>query len=51
MNLGKEEFKINIHDRICQMVIAKVEQAIIYETNGLSETARGEGGFGSTGIK
>lgn len=51
MNLGKEEFRIAIGDRIAQMVIAKAEQAKILESNELSDTQRGEGGFGSTGIK
>lgn len=51
MNLGKEEFRIAIGDRIAQMVIAKAEQAKILESKELSDTQRGEGGFGSTGIK
>ena len=38
-------------DRIAQMVIARVAQAILVEDNELSETARGAGGFGSTGTK
>ena len=36
--------------RIAQMVIAKYEQAQIVEVESLDETARGEGGFGSTGV-
>lgn len=51
MNLGKEEFKIVKGDRIAQLIIAKVEQAIIKESDELSNTDRGIGGFGSTGMK
>ena len=38
-------------ERICQMVIAKHEKAEFIEVDILSETKRGEGGFGHTGIK
>lgn len=51
VNLGEEEFLIRHGDRIAQMVIAPVQQAIIQETDTLPGTERGEGGFGSTGIK
>ena len=37
--------------RIAQMVIAPVIQAVWQEADSLPETARGEGGFGSTGTK
>ena len=50
INLGKEEFKINVGDRIAQMLIQKVENPEIEEVSELSETKRGEGGFGSTGV-
>ena len=50
LNLGKESFIIRHHDRIAQMVIAPVIQAEFTATETLSETGRGEGGFGSTGI-
>ena len=36
--------------RIAQLVIAPVTRAAIVETDGLDETERGEGGFGSTGL-
>jgi dUTP pyrophosphatase len=49
-NLGKVDEVINHGDRVAQLVLAPVVQAI-YETaaDELSETARGAGGFGSTG--
>lgn len=50
INHGKEPFTVRHGDRIAQMVIAKVEQAAMVEVDELSETARGEGGFGHTGI-
>ncbi|MBD0425352.1 dUTP diphosphatase [Aquisalinus flavus] len=51
INHGAEDFTINRGDRIGQMVIAPVFQAIYEEVDELDETARGEGGFGSTGSK
>ena len=49
INLGSEAFVIQRGDRIAQMVIAPVVQAQWSEVEGLDETARGAGGFGSTG--
>ncbi|WP_102226738.1 dUTP diphosphatase [Acidimangrovimonas sediminis] len=49
INLGHEPFTIHHGDRIAQMVIAPVVQARWQEVEALGETARGEGGFGSTG--
>jgi dUTP pyrophosphatase len=51
VNLSKEDFIINDGERVAQMVIAKHEQADWMEVEQLDETARGEGGFGSTGKK
>ncbi|MCC2645764.1 MAG: dut [Burkholderiales bacterium] len=51
INLGDEDFIITRGMRIAQMIIAKFEQASFSEVQVLSETARGEGGFGSTGVK
>jgi len=48
-NLGGQPFTINHGDRIAQMVIARVERAVMVETASLDETDRGPGGFGSTG--
>lgn len=49
VNHGAEEFVIRRGERIAQMVIAPVWQAAFEEAAVLDETARGEGGFGSTG--
>ena len=49
INHGAEEFVIRRGERIAQMVIAPVWQAQFEEAETLDETARGEGGFGSTG--
>jgi dUTP pyrophosphatase len=51
INLSSEPFKITPGDRIAQLVIAKHERAEWVEVDSLEETARGAGGFGSTGIK
>ncbi len=49
VNLSNETYTVSPDERIAQMVIAKVEQAKIEVSVELSETARGTGGFGSTG--
>lgn len=49
VNMGQEPFVIRRGERIAQMVIARHEQAAIAEVESLDETARGAGGFGSTG--
>ena len=49
INLGEEDFTVRRGDRIAQLVIAPVTQARWNEVASLDETARGEGGFGSTG--
>ena len=51
VNLSSEEFLIEDGERIAQMVIAKHEQAEWVEAPSLDESGRGDGGFGSTGIK
>ncbi len=51
VNLSNEKFTIENGERIAQLVIAKHERADWEEVSVLSETDRGEGGFGSTGIK
>ncbi|TXI09723.1 MAG: dUTP diphosphatase, partial [Rhizobium sp.] len=50
INLGEEPFEITRGMRIAQMVIAPSIQARIFETTEASETTRGTGGFGSTGV-
>ena len=51
INLGREDYKISKGDRVAQAVIARVEQAVIRSADMLSETMRGKGGFGSTGLR
>lgn len=51
INLSNESFVINDGERIAQLVFSKVKQAKWIEAEVLSETERGEGGFGSTGKK
>ena len=51
VNLSNEDFTIHNGERIAQMVIAKHERTEWIEVEQLSETDRGEGGFGSTGVK
>lgn len=51
VNLSNEAFVIESGERIAQLVIAKHERAEWIEVQELSETSRGEGGFGSTGVK
>ena len=50
INLGDEPFEITRGMRIAQMVIAPVTQVRVAEITEVSETARGAGGFGSTGV-
>ncbi|MGO6710835.1 dUTP diphosphatase [Rhizobium leguminosarum] len=50
VNLGEEPFIISRGMRIAQMVIAPVTQARMAEITAASETTRGAGGFGSTGV-
>jgi dUTP pyrophosphatase len=50
VNLGSESFRVKNGDRIAQMVISPVFRPEIAEAETLSETQRGAGGFGSTGI-
>jgi len=49
INHGQDPFVIQRGERIAQMVIARHEQAAMVEVEALDETARGAGGFGSTG--
>ncbi|MCL8008071.1 dUTP diphosphatase [Gelidibacter japonicus] len=50
INLSNEDFEIVNGERIAQLVIAKHERAEWVAVEALSETDRGEGGFGSTGV-
>ncbi|WP_293799426.1 dUTP diphosphatase [uncultured Bosea sp.] len=50
INHGSEPFTVTRGDRIAQFVIAPVTHALLSEVETLSQTARGAGGYGSTGI-
>jgi dUTP pyrophosphatase len=50
VNLGEEDFTVTRGMRIAQMLIAPVSQARVVEIAEASETSRGAGGFGSTGV-
>lgn len=49
INLGKEPYTIARGDRIAQLILAPVAQAILQEESVLEKTDRGDGGFGHTG--
>jgi dUTP pyrophosphatase len=49
-NLGEDDFIITKGDRIAQIVVAPVTQGTMIEVESLDDTARGTGGFGSTGV-
>jgi len=51
VNLGSEPYTVEKGDKVAQLVIFPVEIAELEETDTLSESARGEGMFGSTGKK
>lgn len=51
INLGKKSHTVEKGHKIAQMLVQKVERMKIKEVKKLSETSRGVGGFGSTGIK
>ncbi len=51
VNLSTEDFTVENGERIAQLVLTKHERAVWDEVSILSDTSRGEGGFGSTGVK
>lgn len=51
INLGQEAIEIKDQDRIAQMVLCPVVQADLVLVEELGDTARGAGGFGSTGVR
>ena len=50
INFSNDDFIINSGDRIAQLVVSKHEQPNLEQTDSLDSTARGEKGFGSTGV-
>lgn len=51
VNLGSEDFIIEKGDRIAQLVIAQYHRVELVEVEEISDSDRGAGGFGSTGVK
>ncbi len=51
INHGKNPFTVNVGDRIAQLVFARVARATFSVVDELEKTARGAGGWGSTGVK
>ena len=51
INLSNDNFTIENGERIAQLIVAKHERAVWEEVETLGITKRGEGGFGSTGVK
>ena len=51
INLSKENYNIKEGNKIAQMLIQKIENPKIQEVEELDETSRGDGGFGSTGLR
>jgi dUTP pyrophosphatase len=51
INLGQNTFIVEPKDRIAQLILAQVARVIWEPADGLQETKRGDGGFGSTGSK
>ncbi len=50
INLGEQPFRIHRGDRIAQLILAPVCQAVLHQVSRLDATDRGSGGFGHTGI-
>ena len=50
INLGDEDFVIRNGDRIAQLVVSSVTQAVFVRSDSLDSTERGASGFGSTGV-
>lgn len=50
INLGDEDFEISAGDRIAQIIVAPVTIGNFIQCESISETERGAGGFGSTGV-
>ncbi|MGN1172373.1 MAG: dUTP diphosphatase [Muribaculaceae bacterium] len=51
INLSNKPFTINDGERICQMVVTRYSHVSWEETSDISDTQRGAGGFGHTGVK
>ena len=50
-NFGEQDFEVKKGDRIAQLICEKIEYPDLIEEEELAESERGDGGFGSTGVK
>ena len=50
-NHSEMDFQVNVNDRIAQIIIEKIAETKLVKIQTLTETERGEGGFGSTGVQ
>lgn len=51
INLSKEDFEVKFGDRIAQLIISKYEKVNLVSAKEVSDTERGSGGYGSTGVR
>ena len=49
-NFGPDDFEVNVGDRIAQLILEQISMVPALKVEELTETERGEGGFGSTGV-
>ena len=49
-NFGQEDFEVSIGDRIAQLILEQISMVPAVQVEELTETERGAGGFGSTGV-
>jgi len=50
-NHSSTDFQVRVGDRVAQLILERIAIADVEEVDDLDQTARGEGGFGSTGVK
>ena len=50
-NFGKEDFEVSMGDRIAQLILEQISMIPAARVDELTETERGAGGFGSTGVE
>ena len=50
-NHGDQDFEVKMGDRIAQLILERIDTPLVEEVQGLEDTVRGTGGFGSTGVK
>jgi dUTP pyrophosphatase len=50
-NHSDKDFEVKVGDRVAQLIIEKITDTEIVETDELDSTVRGAGGFGSTGVR